>query len=384
MEISIIGLGYVGCISAAAFAKMGHKVVAVDIIKEKVDAINNGRAVIYEKGLNNLIKEQIDNGNLHATMDYTAILNTDISFICVGTPSTKDGDIDIKQLKNVYKKINEVFKGKSNKHIVVIRSTIFPGSLKILGELSRGLSVATNPEFLREGSAIKDFFNPPYIIIGAEKKEIGDKVMSCYNKIKAKKYIVKPGIAQMIKYANNSWHGAKVVFANEIGTLCKRFDVDAQKLMKLFCEDNILNLSPYYLKPGFSYGGSCLGKDLSVLVSRAKKEGIKTPLLNSIKLSNDEHTQRAIDLIKSKKKKKIGILGLSFKAGTGDIRNSPILNVIDNLVNDGYDVKIFDDKNKRDSIKAVLSQDIIIIANNDKRYEKLVRGKEFINLQDGY
>lgn len=429
MKVSIFGLGYVGAVSAACFAKAGHKVVGVDVVDYKVAAINNGESPIEEKGLKQLIKEQVKKGNLKATKDsYEAILTTDISFICVGTPPKENGDLDLTILEKVCAEIGGILKEK-NGHIVVIRSTMFPGSLdnlkKILEEnsgkkMGEGFYLAVNPEFLREGSAISDFFSPPYIVIGTVSKEIHKKIFEVYKGIKTKKFLVKPDVAQMIKYSNNSWHALKVTFANEIGAICKEKGIDSKNLMNLFTQDEDLNLSSYYLMPGFAYGGSCLPKDTAALKNEATKLGLKTPLINSIPESNFSHIRRAIALIESKKKKRVGILGLTFKADTDDIRGNPVLLVINSLQNKGYDIKIFDslidesdvqlinesyrkevfDLITRENLKekvgsisslftdinSVLSQDTIVVSNRDEsvksHLEKLPKDKIIIDLQN--
>jgi GDP-mannose 6-dehydrogenase len=429
MKISIFGLGYVGAVSAACFAKLGNKITGVDTVKYKVDMINSGKSPLEEKDLSKLIIEQYSKKNIIATTDSRkAILETDISFICVGTPPKKNGDLDLTYLKRVAQEIGYILKEKSY-HIIVIRSTMFPGSLDIIKsaiEKSSGkkcgkdFDLAVNPEFLREGSAIKDFFNPPYVIVGCDNPKVGDKIIQCYKGVNSKKYIVKPDLAQMIKYATNSWHGVKVDFANEIGSICKKLGIDGNKLMGLFCEDAQLNLSPYYLRPGFAYGGSCLPKDTSALKNKAKELGLRVPLINSISESNLEQIKRALELIESTGKKKIGVFGITFKADTDDIRGNPVLYLINSLKNKGYNIKIFDKlidesdvelinqsyrkeihdlinlenlKEKVSSISSlfsdknsVLNQDLIIISNRDKslksELKKVSRNKIIIDLQN--
>jgi len=351
MKISVFGLGYVGAVTAACLAELGHKVIGVDIIKYKVDFLNNGEPPVEERGLRALVKKSVLKGRLSATTNpKEAILNSELSFVCVGTPPKKNGDIDIEPLKRTMNDIGKVLKEKEH-HIIVIRSTIFPGTFeklkKVLEDISgkkegKDFDLAVNPEFLREGSAIKDFFNPPYIVVGSNKKEICQKIFEIYKKIKSKKFIVNEKIAQAIKYVNNSWHALKVTFTNEIASICKALDIDSKKLMGLFCEDKQLNISPYYLNPGFSYGGSCLPKDTEVLKVNAKKLNLKTPVINSIQESNFEHIKRAINLIENLKKKNIGILGITFKEGTGDIRGNPILPIINHFLNKNYKIKIYD------------------------------------------
>ena len=424
MKISVFGLGYVGSVTAACFAKIGHEVIGVDIVDYKIDAINKGKAPVEEQNLSQLIADQVKKKRLFALKETEkAIKESEISFICVGTPPKRNGDIDLSALKRVCEQIGNALKNKKQ-HLIVFRSTLFPGSIKVLQsvlEISSGkkagkdFSIAYNPEFLREGSAIKDFFAPPFIIVGSENKEVCKKVLSCYKGIKSKKILVKPELAQMLKYASNSWHALKVSFANEIGSICKNLGINGKKLMGVFSEDNQLNISPCYLKPGFAYGGSCLPKDLSALKINAKKLKINTSLIDSISESNLEHINRAVKLIELTGKKKVGILGLTFKADTDDIRGNPILLVINRLLNKKLEIKIFDklisktnikrinksyrkeifDLISRENLKekvnslsnlfttldSVLKQDIIIISNRDeslKEHLKKLSSKQII------
>ena len=416
MKLSVFGLGYVGAVTAACLARLGHQVIGVDIVKYKVDFLNNGESPVEEKGLREIIKEEVGKGRLSATTNSKeAVLNSEISFVCVGTPPKKDGDIDIGPLKRTVSDIGKVLKEKRY-HIIVIRSTIFPGTLekikKTIEEVSNkkageDFDLAVNPEFLREGSAIKDFFYPPYIIVGSEKKEVCKKIFKVYERIRSKKFVVNEKIAQALKYVNNSWHALKVVFTNEISSICKELGIDSKKLMGLFCEDKQLNISPYYLKPGFAYGGSCLPKDTEVLRVNAKKLGLNTPIINSIQESNFEHIKRAIRLIESLQKKKIGILGITFKEGVGDIRGNPLLSVIDYFLDKGYEIKIYDKLidesdvellnmsyrkevfdfiSKKDlkkqigsiaslfsSLDDVLNQDIVVVSNRDNSLKEFLK-----------
>jgi len=431
MNISVFGLGYVGMVSSACLAKIGHNVIGVDIIDYKIESLNNGISHIAEKGLNELVSEQVSKKKLSATKNAEeAILKTDITFVCVGTPPKENGDMDFSAIEKSCSEIGRALRKKKS-HIIVIRSTMFPGSFERVKDIieknsgkkyGKDFHLATNPEFLREGTAIKDFFNPPYIIIGSEDKQTGEKVMEVYGAIKTKRFIVNPNIAQMIKYASNSFHALKVSFANEIGAVCNKMNIDSKDLMSLFCEDNQLNISSYYLKPGFAYGGSCLPKDLAALKNSAAKLGIDCPVLNSISKSNLKHIERAVELIKSTGKKKIGILGLAFKPDTDDIRGNPILFVINKLLDAGYEIKIFDRiinesdieainesyrkevydlvnmenlKEKVGSISSlfsdrdsVLKQDIILISNRDPSLKdclkSLSKNQIFIDLQNIY
>lgn len=300
MKISVIGLGHVGLVSAVCFSKLGHKVIGVDIDEEIVAAIKLGKNPLQNvQKLETHLKEYPFEVLLNNHKK--AIIGTSISFVCVETPTKKNGSIDLIPLKKACKVIGRAIKNKSH-HLVVIRSTIFPGSIEILKkelEKSSGkvcgedFDITTNPEFLRELVAVEDFFNPSYIVVGADKKEVGQKVMDCYDGIDSKKFIVDNNVAQMIKYANNSWHGCKVAFTNEIGKVCDSFGVDKYKLMELFCEDTRLNINKYYHKPGKAFEGHCIPKDLIVLQKKSKQLKTKNPLINSISKSND--IQKKID-----------------------------------------------------------------------------------------
>jgi len=363
MRISVFGLGYVGCVTSACFAYLGHNVIGVDIVESKVTAINSGKAPIKEKGLDRLIKTAVKVKKLVATTSTEfAITNSDISFICVGTPARIDGAIELKYIENVCKDIAKLIRNKKN-HIIVIRSTILPGTVNKLvriverysGKKNKiGFSIAVNPEFMREGSAVSDFFKPPFIIIGLDNRDIAKKIAKLYRKVNSKIFITRIDIAEMIKYVNNSFHALKIVFSNEIGTIAKKLGIDSKKLMSLFCQDTKLNLSSYYMMPGFAYGGSCLPKDLSAICNKARELDIEIPLLNAIQKSNNIHIKRAIDLIRSQGKKTIGILGISFKQNSDDIRGNPILVVIKELLSLGYKIKIFDKNIERDDISCIL------------------------------
>lgn len=312
MKISIIGLGYVGLVSAVCFSSLGHKVIGVDIDKQKIAAIKVGKNPLGKvQKLDAYLKKYpfevlIDGHKI-------AMIESNISFVCVETPTRKNGSLNLTPLKRVCRTLGKILKNKDGRmikhyHLFVIRSTMFPGSLEILKreiEKSSGkkcgkdFDLATNPEFLREITAIDDFFNPSYIVVGADNKEIGQKVMDCYSQINAKKFIVDNGIAQMIKYANNSWHGCKVAFTNEMGRICDYLNINKDELMRLFCEDTKLNISAYYMKPGKAYGGSCIPKDIAVLQKKSKELKIKCPIIKSISKSNEIQRRRdRVDEIK--------------------------------------------------------------------------------------
>jgi len=347
MNISVFGLGYVGSVTAACLAKNGHFVIGVDIKREKVEAINEGKSPVFEKELNELISEVVATGKLKATVSVEeAIENSDISLICVGTPSNLDGSINLEHIKRVCSDIGKALKTKNDFHVVVVRSTILPGTtenilIPILERESgkkvfKDFGVCVNPEFMREGHAIYDFYNLERIVIGAIDKYSGDLVEKIYSEIKAPVIRVDVKTAEMIKYVDNVFHGMKVAFANEIGTLCKMLGINGREVMKIFCMDRKLNLSSYYFTPGFAFGGSCIPKDLRALLHKSKELEVDSPLIESILDSNQRHVDRVVELIMKQNKKKIGIFGLTFKSGTGDTRESPAIPMITKLLEKGY------------------------------------------------
>jgi GDP-mannose 6-dehydrogenase len=352
MNISVFGLGYVGSVTAACLAKNGHFVVGIDIKKEKVEMINEGKSSVFEKGLEDLIREVVASGKLKATISVDeAIENTEISLICVGTPSNLDGSINLEHIKRVCSDIGRTLKTKSKFHVVVIRSTIMPGTTEniLIPLLEResgkkvfiDFGIGVNPEFMREGHAIYDFYNPERIIIGANDKDSSDLVEKIYFNINAPILRVDFKTAEMIKYVDNTFHGMKVTFANEIGSICKRLGVNGREVMRIFCMDRKLNLAEYYFMPGFAFGGSCIPKDLRAMIHKSKELEIDTPLIGSIVDSNQRHVDRAVALIMKQNKKKIGIFGLSFKSGTSDTRESPAIPLITKLLEKGY-LKLFE------------------------------------------
>lgn len=353
-KISIFGLGYIGCVLSVCFAKKGFEVIGVDIDSFKVESINNGLSPIIEPGLAHLIREVTNKGSLRAMNDVNfAINNTDISMICVGTPSLPNGDINYTYIKKVIKEIANALLIKNYNHIIIIRSTILPGTidsiikpilLEICGEkIFQNIKLCHNPEFLREGSAISDFFYPPKTVIGVYEKEIGQFLMSLlYDDIPGEKIITDVNTAEIIKYIDNTFHALKVSFANEVGIFCKSLGIDSYRVMEIFCKDRKLNLSPYYLKPGKPFGGSCLLKDLSALIYKAKKNDLELPVIYNILHSNNVHKKNVLKLIMSFGKRDIGIIGLSFKENTDDLRYSPLIEIIESLIGKGYKVSIFD------------------------------------------
>lgn len=352
MQISIFGLGYVGCVSLGCLAKNGHRVIGVDVQQLKVDLINSGQATIVEKDIDTIIKEQFDQQKISATTDFkAAVRQSEISIICVGTPSSATGHLNLAYIYRTAEAIGEALKEKDGFHVVIIRSTVLPGTNKKLGEIieqvsgkkrNKGFSVVSNPEFLREGSAVKDYYNPSVTVIGGDNEEAIKKVASLYEDLKGSIEITDIEVAELIKYVNNSYHALKITFANEVGNICKALNVDSHKVMALFCKDTHLNISPAYFKPGFAYGGSCLPKDLRGLVTLGHDNYITTPLLGSIDASNEHQKTVAFDMIARTGKKKIGFIGLSFKEGTDDLRYSPSVDLAEKLIGKGYTLSIYD------------------------------------------
>jgi GDP-mannose 6-dehydrogenase len=353
MRLSIFGLGYVGCVSAGCFARQGHEVIGVDVNQLKVDIINSGRSPVVEPFIDELIDEAIKGNRLRATNDAgDAVVNSDISLVCVGTPGNHNGSLNLAHVNSACQQIGEAIASKGRYHIVVIRSTMLPGTIEetLLRTLEvysgkragRDFGIAANPEFLREGSSIHDFENPPFTVIGANDEDAAGPVRRLYEHVDAP--LIRLGIkeAEMVKYASNCFHALKVTFANEIGNICKAMGVDSHAVMGAFCQDTKLNLSPYYLKPGFAFGGSCLPKDLRAITHKAKELDVEMPLLNSVMLSNRQQVERAVDLVLQTGRKKVGVLGLSFKSGTDDLRESPMVALIETLIGKGLKLAIYD------------------------------------------
>ena len=353
MNVSVFGLGYVGSVSAACFAEDGHTVVGVDVNPGKVASLNEGRSPIVEKGLEDLIRDNVANERLRATTSTAeAVRDSDISLVCVGTPSRKNGSLDLTYLERVAEQIGEALKDKSSYHVVVVRSTVLPGTTHqvVIPALERtsgkkygtGFGVTVNPEFLREGTAIHDFRHPPLTLVGHNYTSDAEPTKALYGRVDAPIETTTIRTAEMMKYASNTWHALKVAFANEIGNVCKRVGIDSHEVMHIFCKDEKLNLSAYYMKPGFAFGGSCLPKDVRALQYRAKEVDLDVPVINSILGSNQLQIQHAVDEIVETGKKRIGLLGFSFKAGTDDLRESPIVILAEALLGKGYSLCIYD------------------------------------------
>ena len=353
MKLSVWGLGYVGTVSAGCLAQEGHEVIGVDSEPTKVDLINAGKSPIIEKDIGGIIERQVAAGRLSASTDAAVGVGwADLFLICVGTPSRGNGDIELKYVRRVCEQIGTALRNHEGAPVVVIRSTILPGTMRDVViptlEACSGrragaeFGVCINPEFLREGTAVDDFFNPPKTVIGELNRASGDLLASLYAQVAAPLIRTDIETAEMVKYADNAWHALKVGFANEIGHLCKELEVDSHRVMDIFCQDTKLNLSPYYLKPGFAFGGSCLPKDLRALLYKAKTLDVSLPILAAILPSNEQQIERAVRTVIEKGSKKVGILGFSFKAGTDDLRESPVVELTERLIGKGYDLRVYD------------------------------------------
>jgi GDP-mannose 6-dehydrogenase len=406
MRISVFGLGYVGAVSAACLAAEGHEVIGVDKNPSKVDLFNSGRSPIIESGIDQLIASGHEAGRLRATTDAAdAIRRSEISIVCVGTPSEANGSLNLSFVRSVCAEIGTALSDKGRPHDVVIRSTILPGAMRSLviptieqsagRKVGQGFRVCFNPEFLREGSAVHDFYHPAKTVVGESEPGAGDRLLELYGKLDAPVFRTSLETAEMVKYVDNTWHALKVGFANEIGSLAKALSIDSFEVMKIFCQDTKLNLSSYYLRPGFAFGGSCLPKDVRALRYRAKTLDVETPILNSILASNDAHIQRGLDLVMAQGKRRIGVLGFSFKAGTDDLRESPIVELIERLIGKGYELLVYDRSvnlarltgaNReyilnhvphignlmRESIEEVLAHaDVVIVGNSSPEFDEL-------------
>lgn len=352
-KIAVFGLGYVGTVSSACFAQLGHQVLGVDISTAKVDQINAGKSPIVEAGLDEILQDTVSKELLSATTDYAnAIGRADISLICVGTPSRANGSLDTSHVESVLASIGEALKTRPGQHTVVVRSTLLPGTtenlLKPILEKASGkkcgteIGLAYNPEFLRESTAVRDFIEPPYTIIGGSDAESIETASAIYADIDADIHKVAMAEAEMIKYTANAFHALKITFANEIGNFAKSMGVNGHTVMDLICRDTKLNISKVYMKPGFAFGGSCLPKDLRAILYASRTQDIELPLLQSLQKSNALQIQRGLDMVMAQKSKKIGVLGFSFKAGTDDLRESPIVRVIEELLGRGYSLKLYD------------------------------------------
>ena len=353
MAISVVGLGYVGAVSTACLSSLGHEVIGVDIDPKKIALIGSGKSPIFEKNLGELLAQGVEAGRISATNDLAeAVRRTEVTFVSVGTPTASDGGCDHRYIQTAARKMAEGLADKSEFHVFVMRCSIPPGTTmqvmtpileqvsgKTLGE---DFGVCFNPEFLREGVAVEDFRSPPKTVIGASDQRSAKIVAKLFAPIDRAPIFTTVETAEMVKYVDNVWHAAKVCFANEIGRLCKPLDIDSHAVMDVFVQDTKLNLSPYYLKPGFAFGGSCLPKEVRAVAHIAESIGADLPMIRSLGQSNATHIQKALDMVRQTEAKTVGVLGLAFKAGTDDLRESPILEVIAALHADGVAVKIHD------------------------------------------
>ena len=354
MRISVFGLGYVGTVTAACLAANGHRVIGVDVAEDKVESINCGRSPIVERDVDRIIGEAVAAGNLRATTEAVdAISGSELAIVCVGTPSWDNSGVDTQYVERVTAQIGAALSG-SNKEdfLFTLRSTVVPSTtqelvLPILEKTSgravgQGYDVAFHPEFLREGSSVEDFYHPPKIVVGERCPGVSGPLQSLYENIEAPRFITTLEAAEMIKYADNAFHAVKITFANEIGHLCKSLGIDSREVMEMFCSDRQLNISPAYFRPGFAFGGSCLPKDVRALIHEARHSDLHLPLLEGVLPSNYEQVERVVRIIERYSPESLGLLGLSFKPGTDDLRESPLVTVAERLLGRGYKLRIHD------------------------------------------
>lgn len=353
MRISIFGMGYVGAVSAGCLANDGHQVIGVEPNRTKVDLINSGKAPIVEKDIGELVSVNVAQGRLRATTDVrAAVEDSDLSLICVGTPSLINGNLDLSYVRRVCEEIGAALKDKPAFHVVVARSTMLPGSMRDVviptleaysGKVAgKDFGVCNNPEFLREGTAVFDYYHPPKTVIGETDSQAGDVLLRLYENMDAPLVRTSVETAEMVKYTDNTWHAVKVAFANEIGNIAKALGIDGHEVMEIFCKDTKLNLSPYYLKPGFAFGGSCLPKDVRALTYKGRSLDLDLPLLNAVLPSNQRQVQKGLEMVLAYGRKRVGVLGFAFKAGTDDLRESPLVQVIESLIGKGAELRLYD------------------------------------------
>lgn len=352
LRISVFGLGYVGCVGMSCLAHSGHRVIGVDPQPMKVEFINQGKPTIIEPGIEEILAAQHAAGRITATCDgQKAVAESELTFICVGTPSTDNGHLDLGAVMKVAEQIAQALKLKPTRHVVAIRSTVMPGTNEQVSRLIAQISgkrpevdfaVVSNPEFLREATAIDDFMHPSFSLVGTRCEWAAKVLKSAYANLNAPFVVAEPRVAELMKYVCNSFHALKITFANEVGSICKKLDIDSRELMRIFCMDGKLNTSKAYLKPGFAYGGSCLPKDLKALRTIAHDHYLSCPVLESVERSNEEQKERLCREIQQLGKQNLGFLGLSFKAGTDDLRESPIVDVLERLLGKGFNVQIYD------------------------------------------
>ena len=353
MKVAVFGLGYVGCVSAACFARRGHDVIGVDVSARKVELVASGQSPVLEPGLPEAVRGEVEAGRLAATTDVEeALADADVSMICVGTPSARSGAQDLTALERAAESIGDHLPRGGKRHTVVVRSTVLPGTTehhvasrvdrRSRRQLGVELGIAVNPEFLREGTAIADFDSPPKTVIGELDPASGDDVAALYDGLDAPVFRLPLRVAELVKYADNAFHALKIAFANEIGVLARESGIDSHELMSVFVADRKLNLSEAYLRPGFAFGGSCLPKDLRALLHAGRRAELELPLLASILPANERHLERTLDVVLGLGRRRVGMLGLAFKPGIDDLRESPLVELAERLVGKGYDLKIYD------------------------------------------
>jgi len=415
-NISIFGLGYVGCVSLGCLAKNGHNVIGVDVSPDKIGQINRGMATIVEKDIDNIILEQFELGKVRATNSVEdGVLNSEISIVAVGTPSTDKGHLNLDYIFKVAEDIGAVLKTKADFHVIAIRSTVMPGTCEKFARIIETASgktngidfaVVDNPEFLREGTAVADYFNPPLTLIGSNSDQATKVIRSLYEQLPGEIIVTDVKVAEIMKYVNNTYHALKISFANEVGNVCSAMGIDSHEVMNIFAKDKQLNISAYYFKPGFAYGGSCLPKDLKGLQTLAHDLYVPVPVIDAIDETNEIQKSRAVSKLSKFFGKKIALLGLSFKAGTDDLRNSPSVELVETLVGRGFDISIFDQnihiakltgKNKEyidnhiphlskllvdDLDKLIEEADVIILSNKEQQFLEALKGLEGKTLVD--
>jgi GDP-mannose 6-dehydrogenase len=408
MRISTFGLGYVGTVTAACLADKGHRVIGVEINPEKLALFRRGKSPIFEPHLAALLEKAHRSGRFVATTDVTeAIASSDLSLVCVGTPSKKSGQPDTSHVENVAREIGAALRDKRDVHTVAVRSTMLPGAIDSLivprieeasgRTAGRTLRVVANPEFMREGFAICDFYQPPFVVIGERSPGEGDMVAEAYSFVNAPQVRTSIRAAEAVKFACNAFHALKVTFTNEFGYFCKAHGIDSHEVMELFCQDVKLNISTAYLSPGLAFGGSCLPKDLRALVSRAREAHLDLPMLEAVARSNSEQIQRTVDLIAERGHREVGLLGLSFKAGTDDLRESPLVIIAETLIGRGFKLAIHDSEieltrltgankrfleNKLPHISSLLASSVADVVRRSKTLVICKRATEYAGLRE--
>ncbi len=396
MRIAVFGLGYVGCVTGACLAQMGHSVHGVDISAPKVRMLNSGHSPVLEKGLDDLVAQVVAEGLLRATLDPAeALEGADVSLVTVGTPSRLNGSVNLDHVASALESIGRFLRGAEKFHVVAVRSTVPPGTteklvLPSLARVSRkkagrDFGVCFHPEFLREGSSIHDFFHPPKTVLGTNDPRAARRLMGLWKQVDAPLFVTSFKTAEILKYADNTFHALKVCFANEIGSLCKQFEIDSREVMEIFVQDTKLNISPLYLRPGFAFGGPCLPKDVRAIGRLAQENGLQLPLIQNILPSNARHLERAVDLVLSANKRRIGVLGLVFKSDTDDLRESPACALVERLVAAKRQVKVYDPRVRLDRLlganRAFVQKELPSLPRlMATSYEELINGSDVLVL----